>query len=68
MLTEHDIALVRASFAEVAPIKDTAADIFYDRLFAIAPSARALFPEDLAEQKRKLMAMIAVARHSPHRQ
>jgi hemoglobin-like flavoprotein len=61
MLTEHDIALVRASFAEVAPIKDTAADIFYDRLFAIAPSARALFPEDLAEQKRKLMAMIAVA-------
>jgi hemoglobin-like flavoprotein len=61
MLTPDDVALVRASFAKVAPIKDTAADLFYDRLFEIAPQVRGLFPNDLAAQKGKLMAMIATA-------
>jgi nitric oxide dioxygenase len=61
MLSAEDIMLVRASFARVAPIKDAAADLFYDRLFAVAPQVRPLFPEDLAEQKQKLMAMIAMA-------
>jgi len=59
MLTSNDIALVRASFAQVVPIADTAADIFYDRLFTIAPSLRSMFPADMREQKRKLMQMIA---------
>ena len=61
MLTANDIALVRASFAQVVPIQDTAADLFYDRLFAIAPKLRELFPTDLREQKRKLMQTIATA-------
>jgi hemoglobin-like flavoprotein len=61
MLTANDVALVRASFAMVAPIQGTAADLFYDRLFAIAPQLRPLFPADLTEQKRKLMAMISAA-------
>jgi hemoglobin-like flavoprotein len=61
MLTSTDIALVRDSFARVAQIKDAAADLFYDRLFTIAPRLRALFPADLTEQKRKLMAMLATA-------
>jgi hemoglobin-like flavoprotein len=61
MLTANDIALVRASFALVVPIQDTAADLFYDRLFAIAPRLRELFPAGLREQKRKLMQMIATA-------
>jgi hemoglobin-like flavoprotein len=61
MLTANDIALVRASFARVVPIQDAAADLFYDRLFAIAPKLRELFPADLREQKRKLMQMIATA-------
>ena len=61
MLTADDIALVRASFARVLPIKDAAAELFYARLFETAPQVRPLFPEDLREQKRKLMAMIAVA-------
>jgi hemoglobin-like flavoprotein len=61
MLTPEDVALVRASFDKVAPIKDTAADLFYARLFDIAPQVRAMFPSDLTEQKRKLMAMIATA-------
>jgi truncated hemoglobin YjbI len=61
MLTATDVALVRASFAKVLPIKDTAADLFYDRLFEIAPQLRPMFPKNLKEQKAKLMAMIAAA-------
>jgi hemoglobin-like flavoprotein len=61
MLTVHDIALVRASFAKVLPLKEIAADLFYDRLFEIAPPLRPMFPTDLKAQKTKLMAMIATA-------
>ena len=35
--------LVRASFAKVAPIADTAAAMFYERLFATDPTLRSLF-------------------------
>ena len=52
------IKLVQSSFAQVAPIAATAADLFYDRLFEIAPALRPMFPADLAEQKKKLMAML----------
>ena len=51
--------LVRASFSLVVPIKDVVADLFYDRLFAVAPELRRLFPNDLSGQKRKLMALLA---------
>lgn len=61
MLTEDDIALVRAGFARVRPIEAAAADLFYARLFELAPNLRPMFPDDLAEQKRKLMAMLATA-------
>ncbi|HLQ89396.1 MAG TPA: globin family protein [Xanthobacteraceae bacterium] len=61
MLTAQDVALVRASFARIAPIQETAADLFYDHLFDIAPGLRPIFPTNLAEQKRKLMAMLATA-------
>ena len=61
MLTANDITLVRMSFAKVLPIKAAAADLFYSRLFEIAPQLRAMFPKDLKEQKAKLMAMIAAA-------
>jgi hemoglobin-like flavoprotein len=61
MLTANDIMLVRASFARVMPIKNAAADLFYDRLFEVAPQLRRMFPADLHEQKRKLMAMLATA-------
>ncbi|MBA5777146.1 hemin receptor [Stappia sp. F7233] len=54
----RQIELVQASFAEVAPIADTAAGIFYTRLFDIAPEVRPLFKSDLSEQGRKLMATL----------
>jgi hemoglobin-like flavoprotein len=59
-MTPSQIALVQDSFAKVAPISDQAAIIFYDRLFDVAPTVRALFPSDMTEQRRKLMTMLAV--------
>jgi hemoglobin-like flavoprotein len=53
--------MVQDSFKKVVPIADTAADLFYDRLFTIAPEVRPLFPDDLKEQKKKLIAMLATA-------
>jgi hemoglobin-like flavoprotein len=53
------IKLVQESFAKVVPIADQAAVMFYDRLFAIAPQVKAMFPADMIEQRKKLMAMLA---------
>jgi hemoglobin-like flavoprotein len=61
MLTANDVALVRGSFAKVVPIGDTAADLFYDHLFKLAPKLRGMFPRDLREQKKKLIGMLATA-------
>ena len=60
-MTPNQIKLVQTSFAQVAPIAATAADLFYGRLFEIAPQVRAMFPDDLGEQKKKLMAMLGTA-------
>ena len=60
-MTPHQIKLVQTSFAQVAPIAATAADLFYGRLFEIAPEVRAMFPDDLSGQKKKLMAMLGTA-------
>jgi hemoglobin-like flavoprotein len=60
IMTPDHVKLVQESFAKVAPISETAATLFYDRLFDIAPKVRAMFPTDLTEQRRKLMATLAV--------
>jgi hemoglobin-like flavoprotein len=60
-MTPEQVKLVQDSFQKVVPIADTAADLFYDRLFTIAPEVKPLFPEDLAPQKKKLMQMLATA-------
>lgn len=60
-MTPEQVRLVQDSFAKVVPIAGKAADLFYDRLFAIAPDVRPLFPNDLTGQKTKLMQMIATA-------
>jgi hemoglobin-like flavoprotein len=58
-MTPDQVKLVQQSFAKVAPISETAAVLFYDRLFEIAPSVKAMFPADMTEQRRKLMVMLA---------
>src|SRR5882672_2195417 len=59
--TERELKLVCNSFDQVVPIAGVAADLFYMRLFEIAPSLRRMFPADMRDQKRKLMVMIATA-------
>ena len=59
-MTPEQVNLVQQSFAKVAPISETAAVLFYDRLFEVAPSVRAMFPDDMTEQRKKLMATLAV--------
>ncbi len=58
-MTPEQVKSVQDSFAKVVPIADTAAAIFYDRLFEIAPETRALFPAEMTEQRRKLIATLA---------
>ncbi|MEO6843511.1 MAG: globin family protein [Bradyrhizobium sp.] len=59
-MTPDQVQLVQRSFAKVAPISEQAATIFYDRLFEVAPSVRAMFPDDMTEQRKKLMGTLAV--------
>jgi nitric oxide dioxygenase len=59
-MTPRQIQLVRESYAAVEPIADTAATIFYRRLFDLDPDLRALFPSDLTAQRRNLMQTLTV--------
>jgi hemoglobin-like flavoprotein len=59
-MTPDQVKLVQQSFARVAPISEAAAVLFYDRLFEVAPSVKAMFPADMTEQRKKLMATLAV--------
>jgi hemoglobin-like flavoprotein len=59
-MTPDQVALVQDSFAKVAPISDQAAELFYSRLFEIAPEVKPMFHGDMAEQRRKLMATLGV--------
>jgi hemoglobin-like flavoprotein len=57
-MNTKQIDLVQTSFAQVLPIADDAAALFYNRLFELDPALRPMFRGDMREQGRKLMAMI----------
>jgi len=61
MLTDTQIQLVTDSWQKVLPIKETAAELFYGRLFELDPSLQALFKGDMKEQGERLMNMINIA-------
>lgn len=58
MLTDKQRLAIRRSWELIVPIADTAADLFYGRLFELAPQYRKLFPENMEPQKRKLLVML----------
>jgi nitric oxide dioxygenase len=58
-MTPEQVRLVQQSFGQVVPIADKAAEIFYGRLFEIAPAVKPLFHSDMADQRRKLVAALA---------
>jgi hemoglobin-like flavoprotein len=59
MITDSDKEIVKRTWKLVIPIADTAADLFYKRLFELRPEYTALFTRDLATQKKKLVQMLA---------
>jgi nitric oxide dioxygenase len=59
-MNASDVTLVQDSFKKVAPISDVAAQLFYGRLFEIAPQVKPMFKGDMKEQGRKLMATLGV--------
>jgi len=58
-MNSTQVKLVQESFSKVVPISEAAAVIFYDRLFEVAPSVKAMFPSDMTQQRKKLMMMLA---------
>ena len=59
-MTPEQVTLVQQTFAQVVPVADQAAETFYRRLFDVAPAVKPLFRGDMTEQRRKLMASLAV--------
>src|SRR5262249_24109427 len=53
--------LIQDSFEKVRSMGETAANLFYTRLFTVDPALRVLFNGDLKEQGRKLMETIGIA-------
>lgn len=61
MITDAQIALVQSSFQLVRPIADTAGMLFYERVFTLAPEARAMFGDDIARQATRTMTALGTA-------
>jgi len=60
-MTPAQVDLVQRTWRSVLPIGDTAAELFYGKLFSLDPKLRTLFKNDMREQGRNLTAMISVA-------
>jgi len=60
-MTPDQIRYVQDTFARIAPVADNAAALFYERLFTLDPSLRALFRGDMVGQGRMLMQTLALA-------
>jgi hemoglobin-like flavoprotein len=60
-MTPEQKDLVKSTWAKVVPISDTAATLFYARLFELDPATRALFKStNMAGQRKTLMAAIGM--------
>lgn len=59
MFTDAEKDAIRKSWRLVVPIAETAADLFYKRLFELRPQYRSFFSDDMSGQKRKLLKMLA---------
>jgi hemoglobin-like flavoprotein len=60
-MTPTEKSIVQQTFAQVVPIADQAAALFYGRLFELDPTLKGLFRIDMTEQGRKLMQVLAFA-------
>lgn len=61
-ITLEQKRLVQETWEKVVPIAETAAELFYGRLFEIDPELKPLFKNaDMKEQKMKLLQMLGMA-------
>ena len=60
MITSEQVKIVQSTWTSVEEISDVAANLFYQKLFELDPTLRTLFPDEMAEQKKKLMQTLAV--------
>src|SRR3954469_15322607 len=60
-MTPQQVDLVQRTWRAVLPVGDTAAELFYGKLFSLDPTLQSLFREDMLEQGRNLTSMISVA-------
>jgi hemoglobin-like flavoprotein len=58
-MSPEQIRSVQASWQQVLPIRAAAADLFYARLFELAPEVRPLFKRDIHVQGAMLMSTLA---------
>lgn len=63
-MNSEQIALVKESWEKVRPISETAAELFYRKLFELDPALKDLFTGDMTEQGKKLMAILNTAVNS----
>jgi len=60
-MDQMTIDIVQESFDKVAPIAETAAELFYADLFETAPEVKPYFANaDMAEQGKKLMTTLGL--------
>jgi len=59
-MTERQILLVKNSWSYIVVDSEGAGQLFYNRLFEIAPGIKHMFTTDPKEQARKLMNMVTL--------
>ena len=57
-MTPQQVHIVQSTWLKVLPIKETAAQAFYDKLLEMDPSLKALFRGSMRKQGQKLMHAI----------
>lgn len=66
MITEKQIEMVQDSFTLVVPRAGPVSIMFYDRLFELRPDFRDLFPDDMEDQRGKLISTLATVVQGLH--
>ena len=58
MLTEAQKKIVRQTYVHVARREYSAGEMFYERLFAIAPQLQGMFPNDMTQMRLKFIQTV----------
>lgn len=65
-MTPEEIRLVQESFRQLQPHYAQAGDLFYGRLFQLAPELRAMFPVEMVEQHEKFFQVLGTIVYNMH--